>query len=47
MPAFTLLLPAAVALARWRPARAVMLLGPVALASAAYGAFWLHGSGPP
>lgn len=47
MPAFTLLLPAAVALARWRPARAVMLLGPVALASAVYGAFWLHGSGPP
>jgi hypothetical protein len=47
MPAFTLLLPAAVALARWRPARAVLLVGPVALASAAYGAFWLHGSGPP
>ncbi|WP_405732973.1 hypothetical protein [Streptomyces sp. NBC_01537] len=47
MPAFTLLLPAAVALARWRPARAVILLGPVALASAVYGAFWLHGSGPP
>lgn len=47
MPAFTLLLPAAMALARWRPLRAALLLGPVALASAVYGAFWLHGSGPP
>jgi hypothetical protein len=47
MPAFTLFLPVAAALARWRPARVALLLVPVALASAVYGAFWLHGSGPP
>ncbi|MFD5512881.1 hypothetical protein ACFWIB_34740 [Streptomyces sp. NPDC127051] len=47
LPAFPLLLPAAVALARWRTGRAVAVLGSVALASAAYGAFWLNGSGPP
>lgn len=47
LPAFTLLLPVAVALTRWRPARAASLLVAVALASAAYGAFWLNGSGPP
>ncbi|WP_406511896.1 hypothetical protein [Streptomyces sp. NBC_00161] len=47
LPAFPLLLPAAVALARWRTGRAVAVLSAVALASAAYGAFWLNGSGPP
>ncbi|MFG2619886.1 hypothetical protein ACGFXC_19985 [Streptomyces sp. NPDC048507] len=47
LPAFPLLLPAAVALARWRPRRAAALLGALALASAVYGAFWLNGSGPP
>uniref|UniRef100_A0AAU2JLH7 Glycosyltransferase RgtA/B/C/D-like domain-containing protein n=1 Tax=Streptomyces sp. NBC_00049 TaxID=2903617 RepID=A0AAU2JLH7_9ACTN len=47
LPAFPLLLPVAVALARWRTGRAVAVLGAVALASAAYGAFWLNGSGPP
>ncbi|MFG2995519.1 glycosyltransferase family 39 protein [Streptomyces sp. NPDC048340] len=47
LPAFPLLLPAAVALARWRTGRAVAVLGAAALASAAYGAFWLNGSGPP
>jgi hypothetical protein len=47
MPAFPLLLPAAVALAKARPARAALLLGAAALASAAYGAFTLLGPGPP
>ncbi|CAL9400629.1 hypothetical protein SUDANB120_01451 [Streptomyces sp. enrichment culture] len=47
LPAFPLLLPAALALARWRPRRAAALLGAAALASAAYGASWLNGSGPP
>ena len=47
MPAFPLLLPAAVALARARPVRAGLVLGALALASAVYGAWWLHGSGPP
>ncbi|MFD0269045.1 hypothetical protein ACFVGY_21105 [Streptomyces sp. NPDC127106] len=47
LPAFPLLLPAAVALARRRPGRAAAVLGAVAVASAVYGAFWLNGSGPP
>ncbi|MBA6438046.1 mannosyltransferase family protein [Streptomyces sp. GMR22] len=47
IPAFPLLLPIAVALARLRPVRAALVLGSVGLASAVYGAFWLHGSGPP
>ncbi|WP_338931090.1 hypothetical protein WEB32_07940 [Streptomyces netropsis] len=47
MPAFPLLLPLAAALARRRTARAVGTVAVVALVSALYGAFWLHGSGPP
>ncbi|MCP3821976.1 glycosyltransferase family 39 protein [Streptomyces sp. A3M-1-3] len=47
MPAFPLLLPVAVALARLRTSRVALVLGPVALASAVYGAFWLNGTGPP
>ncbi|MFF7688953.1 hypothetical protein ACFZB6_22730 [Streptomyces syringium] len=47
LPAFPLLLPLAAALARLRTARAVGTLTAVALVSALYGAFWLHGSGPP
>ncbi|MBI0298574.1 glycosyltransferase family 39 protein [Streptomyces sp. PRKS01-29] len=47
IPAFPLLLPVAVALARLRPVRTALILGSVGLASAVYGAFWLHGSGPP
>ncbi|MFE5158603.1 hypothetical protein ACFRNT_08750 [Streptomyces sp. NPDC056697] len=47
IPAFPLLLPIAVALARLRPARTALVLGSAGLASAVYGAFWLHGSGPP
>nr|WTB08759.1 hypothetical protein OG546_33760 [Streptomyces antimycoticus] len=47
IPAFPLLLPIAVALARLRPVRTALVLGSAGLASAAYGAFWLHGSGPP
>ncbi|MGW7441544.1 hypothetical protein [Streptomyces sp. NPDC054849] len=47
LPAFPLLLPPALALARWRTRSAAAVLGALALASAAYGAFWLNGSGPP
>ncbi|MGW5253927.1 hypothetical protein ACWERW_13055 [Streptomyces sp. NPDC004012] len=47
LPAFPLLLPLARALARVRPARSAVMLCGVALASAAYGALWLNGSGPP
>ncbi|MDI3388830.1 glycosyltransferase family 39 protein [Streptomyces sp. B-S-A8] len=47
LPAFPLLLPLAVALARWRTRRAAALLAVVAAGSAVYGAFWLNGSGPP
>ncbi|MBO0514297.1 mannosyltransferase family protein [Streptomyces beijiangensis] len=47
LPAFPLLFPVALALARLRRSRAVLVLAPVALASAVYGAFWLNGSGPP
>ncbi|MFD5704465.1 hypothetical protein [Streptomyces lasiicapitis] len=47
MPAFPLLLPLAVALARLRTSRSALILGGVAVAGAVYGAFWLHGSGPP
>ncbi|MFF6867882.1 hypothetical protein [Streptomyces sp. NPDC012450] len=47
MPAFGLLLPPAAALARLRTRAAVPVLAGLALASAAYGAFTLLGSGPP
>ncbi|WRZ96199.1 glycosyltransferase family 39 protein [Streptomyces sp. NBC_01007] len=47
LPAFPLLFPLAVALARLRTLRSALILGGVAVASAAYGAFWLNGSGPP
>ncbi|KOG21586.1 membrane protein [Streptomyces viridochromogenes] len=47
MPAFGLLLPPAVALARVRSRTAVPVVAGLALASAAYGAFTLLGSGPP
>ncbi|MER5729919.1 hypothetical protein ABT084_16520 [Streptomyces sp. NPDC002138] len=47
LPAFPLLLPVAVALARRRSGRAAAGLGALALASAVYGAWWLNGSGPP
>ncbi|GAA4902916.1 hypothetical protein ACFPM3_28670 [Streptomyces coeruleoprunus] len=47
MPAFPLLLPAAVALARLRDRALIAVLAGLALASAAYGAFTLLGSGPP
>ncbi|MFE0805165.1 glycosyltransferase family 39 protein [Streptomyces sp. NPDC058812] len=47
MPAFPLLLPLAVALARLRTSRSALVVGGVAVASAVYGAFWLNGSGPP
>ncbi|MBK3580805.1 hypothetical protein JHN63_44940 [Streptomyces sp. MBT65] len=47
MPAFPLLLPLALALARLRTSRSVWVVGGVALVSAVYGAFWLNGSGPP
>ncbi|MFC8101494.1 mannosyltransferase family protein [Streptomyces sp. NPDC057363] len=47
MPAFPLLLPLALALARTRTSRSALIVGGVAVASAVYGAFWLNGSGPP
>jgi len=47
MPAFPVLLPLALALARSRTARSALLVGGVAVASAVYGAWWLNGSGPP
>ncbi|MFE5739040.1 hypothetical protein [Streptomyces celluloflavus] len=47
MPAYPLLLPLAVGLARWRPVRSWAVIGAVAVGSAVYGAFWLNGSGPP
>ncbi|WP_059009590.1 mannosyltransferase family protein [Streptomyces specialis] len=47
LPAFPLLLPAAVALARARPAAAALTAGGAALGAALYGAVWLTGSGPP
>jgi hypothetical protein len=47
MPAFPLLLPLALALARLRISRSAWVVGGVAVASAVYGAFWLNGSGPP
>ncbi|MFI8825949.1 hypothetical protein [Streptomyces sp. NPDC053431] len=47
MPAFGLLLPPAVALARLRTRTAVPVLAALALGSACYGAFTLLGSGPP
>lgn len=47
MPAFPLLFPLATALARLRTARSAPLVTALAVGSAAYGAFWLGGSGPP
>lgn len=50
LPAFPLLLPVAVALARVRTPRSALVCGGLAAAAAAsavYGAFWLNGSGPP
>ncbi|MFE2519505.1 glycosyltransferase family 39 protein [Streptomyces mirabilis] len=47
LPAFPLLLPLALTLARLRTSRSAVILGGVAMASALYGAFWLNGSGPP
>ncbi|MGW7207707.1 mannosyltransferase family protein [Streptomyces sp. NPDC054837] len=47
LPAFPLLFPLALALARLRTPRSVLVVCGIALASAVYGAFWLNGSGPP
>ncbi|MFJ8312476.1 MULTISPECIES: hypothetical protein [unclassified Streptomyces] len=47
LPAFPLLLPVAVALARLRASRSVPVVAALALGSAVYGASWLNGSGPP
>ncbi|MFK4105897.1 mannosyltransferase family protein [Streptomyces sp. NPDC019531] len=47
MPAFPLLLPLALALARARTRRSAMIVASIATVSALYGAFWLNGSGPP
>lgn len=47
LPAFPLLLPLALALARLRTSRSALVVGCLAVASAGYGAWWLNGSGPP
>ncbi|MET9776704.1 glycosyltransferase family 39 protein [Streptomyces sp. NPDC006367] len=47
IPAFPLLLPPALALARLRTSGAALVVAGVAVVSAGYGAFWLNGSGPP
>ncbi|WP_020117858.1 mannosyltransferase family protein [Streptomyces canus] len=47
MPAFPLLLPLALTLARSRTRRSTAIVTLIAIASALYGAFWLNGSGPP
>ncbi|MEU2063416.1 glycosyltransferase family 39 protein [Streptomyces sp. NPDC013455] len=47
MPAFPVLLPLAVALARPRPSRSALVTAGLAVVAAVYGAFWLNGSGPP
>ncbi|MCX5370939.1 glycosyltransferase family 39 protein [Streptomyces sp. NBC_00103] len=47
LPAFPLLLPLALALARLRTSRSALVVGCLAAASAVYGAWWLNGSGPP
>ncbi|MDH6552328.1 hypothetical protein M2161_002727 [Streptomyces sp. SAI-133] len=47
MPAFPLLFPLALALARTRTRRSAVLVALIAGGSALYGAFWLNGSGPP
>ncbi|MGW3093956.1 glycosyltransferase family 39 protein [Streptomyces sp. NPDC001102] len=47
LPAFPLLLPLALALARSRTSRAVLVVAGAAVLSAGYGAFWLNGTGPP
>ncbi|MFF8969170.1 glycosyltransferase family 39 protein [Streptomyces sp. NPDC014995] len=47
LPAFPLLLPLALALARLRTSRSALVVAGAAVASAVYGAWWLNGSGPP
>ncbi|MER5509105.1 mannosyltransferase family protein [Streptomyces sp. NPDC002766] len=47
LPAFPLLLPLALILARSRASRAVLVVAGAAVLSAGYGAFWLNGTGPP
>ncbi|MGW4034115.1 glycosyltransferase family 39 protein [Streptomyces sp. NPDC004838] len=47
LPAFPLLIPLAVALARTKAAAAWSIVAGAAVVAAVYGAFWLHGSGPP
>lgn len=47
LPAFPLLLPVAVPLSRVRTRRLTLVLALMATLSAVYGAYWLHGSGPP
>ncbi|MEU4986360.1 mannosyltransferase family protein [Streptomyces sp. NPDC021969] len=47
LPAFPLLFPLAVGLARLRTARSAPVVCAAAVAAAVYGAFWLNGSGPP
>lgn len=47
LPAFPLLLPLALTLARLRTSRSATAVVGLAVASAVYGAWWLNGTGPP
>ncbi|TJZ43452.1 hypothetical protein FCH28_32105 [Streptomyces piniterrae] len=47
LPAYPLLLPLAAGLSHWPRTRAWLVIALIATGSAAYGAFWLNGSGPP
>ncbi|MFH0521938.1 mannosyltransferase family protein [Streptomyces sp. M41] len=47
LPAFPLLLPLARSLAGLPTRRSALLVGALAVVAAAYGGFWLNGSGPP
>lgn len=47
LPAFSILIPPAVRLARARPRHSITLVAALAVSSALYGAFWLNGTGPP
>ncbi|MER5435950.1 mannosyltransferase family protein [Streptomyces sp. NPDC002588] len=47
LPAFPLLFPLALALARLRTSRSALIAAGFALGSAVYGAWWLNGTGPP
>ncbi|WP_432588526.1 hypothetical protein ABVG11_26715 [Streptomyces sp. HD1123-B1] len=47
IPAFSLLIPPALFLSRKGSTERVSVIASMCMASAAYGALWLNGSGPP